>query len=380
MAYQKYTGLVGAAAIMEKMSEYAADHDWVILQNCIADLPIDGSATSDGVLLSMKSPDGVVFGSFRQANGKGIFPTQDITTTPASGTTLAKTNAYGIGLVASTAHTNKPTSGLWFDQPNAPLSYATQEVVGAGVAIDPNGTYTLYGNCISDPAHMLVFSIESPDGVFQHLALGYLQKIGGWDGGIIFSGSRNSQHMFSKTFGATDLDTDSIPLFSMSTQGATYLQCSIDAAPLRLPSVLWASTASPGSLCDTGKQLALPVKTLAVKNESCDAKIPDYCKLQCQTPTDIGRNVSTLNCITVNMNIVCYVLRDPDALRNFSPVGYVPGIYFISMRNVAPAQVYEISYPKSGNLHQVFPYTRRRGTYGMDGFSVLQEKDTTTTT
>ena len=185
--------------------------------------------------------------------------------------------------------------------------------------------------------------------------------------------------MFSKTFGATDLDTDSIPLFSMSTQGATYLQCSIDAAPLRLPSVLWASAAKPGELCDTGKQLALPVKTLEVKKGDWDAKIPDYCKLQSQTATDIGRNVSTLNCITVNMNLVCYVLRDPDALRNFSPVGYVPGIYFISMRNVAPAQVYEISYPKSGNLHQVFPYTRRRGTYGMDGFSILQEKDATTT-
>ena len=91
-----------------------------------------------------------------------------------------------------------------------------------------------------------------------------------------------------------------------------------------------------------------------------------------ENATDTGRNVNTLNCITVNMNLICYVIRDPDALRNFSPVGYVPGVYFVSMRNVAPAQCYEISYPTSGGLHQVFPYTRRRGVFGMDGFAVKQ--------
>ena len=57
---------------------------------------------------------------------------------------------------------------------------------------------------------------------------------------------------------------------------------------------------------------------------------------------------------------------------NFSTLGYMLGVCFISMRNIAPRQLYEISYPKSGMLHQVFPYTRRRSLYGMDRFSIQQ--------
>ena len=48
------------------------------------------------------------------------------------------------------------------------------------------------------------------------------------------------------------------------------------------------------------------------------------------------------------------------------------GVCFIAMRNIAPGQLYEISYLKSGMLHQVFSYTRRRSLYGMDGFSIQQ--------
>jgi hypothetical protein len=366
MAYQKYTGLADAAAILTKVSEFAASNGWTILQNCVSDLPIDGSSNSDGVLLSLKSADGTVFGQFRTADGKKIFPSQ-----------RNDGNAYGIGLVASTAHTDKPASGYWYDQPNAPKHVGTQEVLGVGIPVNPAGGHTLYCNTITEPAPLLIVSVET-DGVFQHLALGALQKIGDWDGGLILSGSRNSYNMFtaSKTFDATTIETESVQLFSMTTNASTFLRADIDAAPLRNPSILWASAgpndASNISYAYTGKQLALPVKTSEVPAAKWNAFIPDYSKLQSQNTIDSGRNVNTLNCITVNMNLVAYVLRDPDGLRNFSPVGYVPGTYFISMRNVAPGQMYEISYPKSGLLHQVFPYTRRRGIYGMDGFSVQQ--------
>ena len=366
MAYQKYTGLADAAAILAKVSEFAAANGWTVLQNCIADLPIDGSGNTDGVLLSLKSGDGTVFGQFRSAAGKTIFPSQ-----------LNDKNAYGIGLVASTAHTDKPASGYWYDQPNAPVHIGTKEVIGVGIPVNPAVSHTLYCNSILDPAPLLIVSVETA-GVFQHLALGFLQKVGDWDGGLIFSGSRNSYNMFtaSTTFDATTIETESVPLFSMTTNAATFLRADIDAAPLRNPSVLWASSgpndASKITYAYTGKQLALPVKTSEVPAAKWNAFIPDYSKLQSQSSTDVGRNVNTLNCITVNMNLVAYVLRDPDGLRNFSPLGYVPGTYFISMRNVAPGQLYEISYPQSGAQHQVFPYTRRRGIYGMDGFSVQQ--------
>lgn len=369
MSYQKYTGLTDAVAILQKVGEFAAAQGWTVLQNCVVDVPIDGTGTSDGVKLALKSPDSKVFGVFRSAAGKKIFPSQN-----------NEQNAHGIGLVACTAHTNNPPSGFWYDQPNAPVFVANQEVIGAGIPVKPQGEHTLYCNAILEPAPMLIVSVETA-GVFQHLALGALEKIGDWDGGLIFSGSRNSYNMFtsSATFEATAIEAESVPLFSMTTCAATFLRADIDAAPLRSPSVLWASAgkndAADISCAYTGKQLALPVKTkdvLADENKGWNAYIPDYSLLQSKDATDTGCNVNTLNCITMNMNLVAYALRDPDGLRNFSPLGYVPGVYFISMRNVAPGQLYEISYPKSGMLHQVFPYTRRRGLYGMDGFSIQQ--------
>ncbi len=363
MAYQKFTGLTNANAIMAKISEYAANQGWVVLANNIDDLPIDGSSTVDGIRLSIKSPDGSVFGHFRSANGKSIFQSQKNTS-----------NAHGIGLTCSTAFTLNPASGKWYDQPNAPLHHGTQEVIGVGIPINPSGIHTLYINSMMDPAPMLVISVET-SGVFQHLAVGCLEKTGDWNGGVIFSGSRNSYNMFSINFDPIAIESDSDPIFCMTTKANTFLRIDIDAAPLRYPSVLWASAGSNAadiSSCFTGKQLALPVKTNEVAAQAWNAKIPDYIKLQSKSTIDTGRNVNTLNCITVNMNLNAYVLRDPDGLRNFSPVGYVPGVYFISMRNIAPGQVYEISYPQSGNLHQVFPYTRRRGVFGFDGFSVQQ--------
>ena len=366
MAYQKYTGLTNAVSILAKISEFAAAQGWTVLENNVDDLSIDGSGGSDGVKLSLSSPNSTVFVNFRSANGKKIFDTQK-----------NDNNAYGIGLVCSTAHTNKPASGKWFDQPNAPVHVGTQQVIGVGIPINPAGNHTLYINSILDPAPLLLISVET-DGVFQHLAAGYLEKIGDWDGGIIFSGTRNSVNMFtaSTVFDSTAIEAESTPLFAMTTNANTFLQADIDAAPLRLPSVLWASAgpqdSSNISYAYTGKQLALPVKTNEVIGSQWNAFISDYTDLQSENTTDSGRNVNTLNCITVNMNLVVYALRDPDGLRNFSPVGYVPGFYFISMRNISPAQTYEISYPKSGALHQVFPYTRRRGKFGMDGFSIKQ--------
>lgn len=361
MAYQKYTGLTSPNAILEKIAQFAADNGWMVLENCIDDLSIDGSGSYDGKKVVLKSPDSSVLCSFRSANGKPIFKTQKNTG-----------NAHGIGLVCYTAYTANPPSGFWYDQPNATKNTAG-EVIGAGIPVKPNGSHTLYLNTILDPKPMLVVSVQL-NGVFQHLAVGTLEKVGAWNGGLIYSGSRNSINMFTASagFDATTMETESNPLFAFAPEASTFLRMDIDAAPLRAPSVLWASAGQNSGNHYTGKQMALPVKKLAAKGQGWDANIPDYTKLQSQNATDTGRNVNTLNCITVNMNLTAYVLRDPDGLRNFSPVGYVPGVYFISTRNVAPGSCYEISYPHSGQLHQAFPYTRRRGVYGFDGFSVKQ--------
>lgn len=366
MAYLKVENVISPDDVLLKIRDFAIDQGWTVLENLTPDLPLDGGEVSDGLRLTIKSPgDDFVIANFRSANSKKIFESQANTS-----------NAYGIGLTCSTGYTSNPPSGKWYDQPGA-TKHVSQQVIGVGIPVKQDSSYTLYMNAITLPAPLMVVSLEYAPGVFQHLAFGVTQKIGAWTGGIIFSGSRNSYNLFtaSEEFDPVDIEGESNPLFSMAKNASTFLRADIDAAPLRLPAVFWASAGADASTINyafTGKILGLPVKKKDILTESWDPKIPHYAYLQSQEPADTGRNVNTLNCITVNLPLALYVQRDPDGLRNFSQCGYVPGVYFVSTRNIAPAQTYEISYPESGQLHQVFPFTRRGGIYGYDGFSVKQ--------
>lgn len=366
MAYQKFENVTSPDEILLKIRDFAEGQGWTVLENLTPDLPLDGESVSDGVRLSIRSPgDGEVVANFRSANGKKIFETQKNVD-----------NAFGIGLVCSTTYTSNPPSGKWYDQPGA-TKHVSQQVIGVGIPAKPDSSYRLYLNAIALPAPLMVVSLEVGSGVFQHLAFGIAQKIGAWTGGIIYSGSRNSYGMFtaSAEFDPVDIERESNPLFGMAKQASTFLRVDIDAAPLRLPAVFWASAGADNAEAQygfTGKILALPVKKKDMLTEAWDPKIPHYAYLQSQEPTDTGRNLNTLNCVTVNLPLALYVQRDPDGLRNFSQCGYVPSVSFVSTRNVAPGQTYEISYPESGQLHQVFPFTRRGGIYGYDGFSVKQ--------
>ena len=88
---------------------------------------------------------------------------------------------------------------------------------------------------------------------------------------------------------------------------------------------------------------------------------------------DAGVNSNTLNCISMNLPIYFAVKVDPDSLNNFAPIGEVSGVYLVSLLNMASASSYEVSYPTSGNLHQVFSMNRRRGLFGFDGISIKQD-------
>lgn len=323
-----------------------------------------GAGVPDGKRLVIKNGD--IIAHFRSANGKQIFKTQ-INTTPSL--------AFGIGLTCSTSYSSTPISGYWFDQANATKHASTQEVIGVGIPVKQSSNYKLWCNYIDDPADLLVFSLELEPGYFQHLAVSATQKVGAWTGGTVYSGSRNSVRMFPTSWAMNAIEAESNHLFGMSKYASTFLRCDIDAAPIRKPSVLWASAGQDTSditTCHTGKILALGVTNIDCITQPWFPKVPHYGYLQSQTSADIGRNVNTLNCISVNLPMAMYVQRDPNALRNFSQVGYVPGIYSISMRNVTPGQLYEISYPRSGNLHQVFPHVHRKGVFGYDGISIKQ--------
>ncbi len=362
MAYTQYTNLAGPDDALAKMSAFALANGWTLLENCLPDLDIEGNGVEDGKTLVIQKND--VFAHFRSASTKKIFQSQAVA-------------GSGIGLVGATNYSANPPSGLWYDQPGATKFIGTQEVIGVGVplgAIIPR----LICNSITDPANMLIFSFEVAENVWQHLAVGETYKVGAWTGGMLYSGSRNSYYMIPGTFDATGVETGPgcNRLFSMSEYASTFLRIDVDAAPLRRVPVLWASAGKDESTSVssgfTGKIMGLHVIEPSLADDSWLPKIPHYGYLQSQDSTDVGRNVNTLNCISVNMPMAVYVQRDPDSLRNFSQVGYAPGIYFISMRNVAPAQCYEISYPGSGNLHQAFPNVKRGGSMGYDGFSVKQ--------
>jgi hypothetical protein len=368
MSYQVFENLGGPNDVLQKMRDYFVSIGWTVLENLTDDLSIDGTGTYDGKRLSVQKDS--VIACFRSANGKPIFHTQ---------TNI--NNAYGIGMTCATNYSSTPISGLWYDQANAPKMKSTQEVIGVGIPVKQSSNLRLYCNRVYDDtmteeaSEIVVFSLELEAGYFQHLAVGNTQKIGVWGGGTIFSGSRNSVRMFPSSWTMNMIEQESNHLFGMSKYASTFLRCDIDAAPLRVPSILWASGGQDSTdlnACYTGKILAMGVTNLDCLSASWFPKVPHYGFLQSQSSTDIGRNVNTLNCISVNLPMALYVQRDPDALRNFSQVGYVYGVYAISLRNVTPGQLYEISYPQSGNLHQVFPHCHRRGVFGYDGISIKQ--------
>lgn len=361
MAYEKVT-IASPNELILAIRAFASDSGWTVLYEG-DDLPIDGTAITDGKRLVLKSPGGSTYAHFRAANGKDIFPTH--TTTGYK---------YGLGLTCSTEYTEAPASGLWYDQIGATQT-TTKEVIGVGIPLHAAAACNVYFNHVADPAEMLLISVELFPGFFQHMAVGEIYKIGVWTGGTLYSASRNSANMFTTSMTRAAVEATSGHLFAVNLKASTFLRANIDAAPLRTPEVLWASAGPATATADagyTGKRLGLPVFGSGVVGTAWYPKIPHYRYLQSQSAEDTGRNVNTLNCISVNLPLAVYVLRDPDGLTNFSQCGYVPGVYFISTRNVAPASLYNVDYPASGTLYQAFPQISRGGTMGYDGFSVKQ--------
>lgn len=360
MANAVYTNLLGPNDVLAKMSEFAAANGWTVLANLIPDLSIDGSGLEDGLKLVLQKGD--VYAHLRSATTKKIFASQEFA-------------GPGIGMTCAAAYSATPPSGKWYDQQNA-TKHLNQEVIGVGIPLGASANLSMICNCITEPTDILIFSVEVFDGVWQHLAVGNTQKVGAWTGGTVYSGSRNSYTMIPSTFDATAVEATSNRLFSMAEKASTFLRIDADSAPLRNPGVLWAGAGPDDSshiyTGYTGKILGLPVISSSLIGQTWVPEIPHYAFLMSQNPTDPGRNANTLNCITVNLPLAMFIQRDPDATRDYSQVGYVPGTMCISLKYISATGKYEISYPQSGNLYQAFPHVRRGGNFGFDGFSVKQ--------
>lgn len=203
----------------------------------------------------------------------------------------------------------------------------------------------------------------------SHLITGNINKYDVWDGGIFFTGSACIDNILESIKLYDDGDTsDSViyPVFSSGTHSNTFLRIDIDDAPKDARgNIYWASS---GTDIATGKPLSLPIRVAGGGN----GEIPHYYFLQSHSRLDSGKNVNTLNCITLNLPVYMAVRVDPDVLNNYAAVGSVIGVYFISTLNVQTGSIYEINYPKSNDTCQAFSVGKRRGTYGFDGISIKQ--------
>lgn len=360
MSYVSYNGLKSPNEILEKISEYIKSKGYTIVEDIKDDLNIYNSAkaTTDGKKFVFKDKTDTYFICLRSANGYKIFGSSNDSYMETLDVTSYKDDSkYGIGITVGEGYSK---TQRWYNQYKVPVSKVNSSVLGSFMqaSAESSGiTYTLYCNNVDTPNDTLVFTIlkeNDNEYVVSHMVVGYISKYDTWTGGIYFSATSPSYS--SSTY----------PVLSSGSESNTYLRINIDEAPSdKRGNIYWASSGTDNI---TGKPLSLPIRV----NGGGNGRIPNYWYMQSHSQFDWGRNVNTLNCITINMPIYMAVRVDPDVLDNYASVGYINGIYFVSMLNMQTSGTYEMSYPKSGDLCQVFPMNKRRGIYGFDGISIKQ--------
>lgn len=421
MSYIAYSGLRTPNEVITKMNEYVQTRGYNIVQPIVDDLNIYDMSTSDGKKFTFASRTGDYFINLRSANGMQIFGTTDDAAMDIA-TPDEDENYTGVGMIVSEGYS---ASVRWYNQYKIPHNYKSVEVCGvfmpmklrndwksdknysvdvivfydnkwyicteahtSGMTfdnskwseitdqtiIDENDySYTLYCNNVTAPTDTVVFTLMKEKDKYRqcsHLVYSDINKYDIWTGGALFSGSSTIAMM--KTANKCyehEIEADQyiLPVLSSGQQSNTFLRIDIDGAPTEeRGEILWAASGIDNM---TGKKLSMPIRT----GQNMNGKIPNYLWLQSRNRLDWGRNINTLNGITIDMPIFAAVLVDPDALDNYAAVGDVTGVYCISTLNTQTSCTYERSYPTSGQMCQVFPHGKRRGHYGFDGISIKQE-------
>ena len=283
-------------------------------------------------------------------------------------------------------------SGVYMGPTDTPddathLNISWQEVTGEELS-EVSYSYTLYCNNITSPTDTIVFTLKKENDTYRqcaHLVYANIDKYEIWSGGALFSGSATKAQIkdpedpdrkppvdmmkvANKCF-EHELEADKyiLPVLSSGETSNTFLRANIDGAPSEVRGeILWASSGTDNI---TGKKMSLPIRV----GQNMNGQIPNYLWLQSRARLDWGRNINTINSITIDMPMFVAVLVDPDALDNYAAVGEITGIYCISTLNTQTGGLYERSYPTSGQLDQTFPHGKRRGHYGFDGISIKQE-------
>lgn len=401
MAYVKYTGLTSPDQVLAKIAEYVVSRGYNVVQDITDDLNIYDMSSVDGKKFVFMDRTNTYFIHLRTMNSINIFGTTDDAAMDVK-TPDTDYRYSGIGMTISEGYS--PTQ-RWYNQFQVPIKLNTKEVQfvyipinrrdGSGPDVKINEPYTLYCNNITSPSDTLVFSVVGEKYVgnqFEghgygavHLVIGNIDKYGDWEGGVFFSGSsvpslaksaynffdfevgEDGQHPIESGSTLEYMDDSGIlPVLSSGTISNTFLRIDIDdAVKESRGNIRWASSGTDNV---TGKPMSLPVRVQGGGN----GLIPHYYVMQSTSRLDWGRNINTLNCVTLNMPIFMSVRVDPDVLQNYAIAGQVSGVYFVCMLNMQTGFVYEMNYPQSNDTCQVFSYSMRRGKYGFDGLSVKQ--------
>lgn len=375
MAYVAYPSLTNPDEVLAAMVSYITSLGYTITQPLVDDMNIYDRASTDGKKFCFQNRTQDYFILLRSVNGTQVFGTTNDSAMDIANP-VKNVNYKGIAMTVSEGYAN---DARWYNQYNVPKARGGIQVYGVFMPIDDTKgyTYTLYCNNIANPSDTIIFTLKKEDDTYRqvtHLAYCDINKYDTWDGGAMFTGScgytnmANGINCWNHTQTA---DSSILPIFSSGTTTNTFLRIDIDEAPLPARgTILWASSGTDNL---TGKKLSLPIRT----GENMNGKIPHYYYLQSKGRLDSGMNVNTLNAITIDMPIFAAVMVDPDILDNYAAVGNVTGIYFVSLLNMQTNCVYEISYPESGKLNQVFPVCgKRRGAYGFDGIAIQQFANT----
>ena len=402
MAYVKYTDLETPDEVLTKMAEYITSRGYTIIEPLKDDTNIYDRSSIDGKKFVFMDRTQTYYVHLRSFNEIWPFGTTDDAYMDIQ-TPNVDYKYQGIAMTVSEGYSK---TQRWYNQYLVPLNLRGKDVqfvcipVPSRAELNSNGTnnenhnlnkYTLYCNNIVEPSDTLIFSVVAEnvggdayrghDYRAVHLACGMLRKYDNWEGGFWFTGStvpsmiKSAYDLFAKSSLEDEdafyeiKDSGILPILSSGSVSNTFLRIDIDDAPKESRGYIrWASSGTDNV---TGKPMSMPVRVSGGGN----GLIPHYANMQSQDKLDWGRNINTLNCITLNMPIYMAVRVDPDVLDNYAACGQVTGIYYVSMLNMQTSYLYEMSYPRSQDLCEVFSYSMRRGRYGFDGISIRQLED-----
>ena len=402
MAYVKYTDLETPDDVLTKMAEYITSRGYTIIEPLKDDTNVYDRSSVDGKKFVFMDRTQTYYVHLRSFNEIWPFGTTDDAYMGIQ-TPDVDYKYQGIAMTVSEGYSR--TQRL-YNQYLVPTNLRGKDVQFVCIPIpsraekNSGGTdnenynvnkYTLYCNNIVEPSDTLIFSVvaenvggdsyKGHDFRTVHLACGMLRKYDSWEGGFWFTGStvpsmiKSAYDLFAKS----DLEDEDafyeikddgiLPILSSGSVSNTFLRIDIDDAPKESRGYIrWASSGTDNV---TGKPMSMPVRV----SKGGNGLIPHYANMQSSSNLDWGRNINTLNCITLNMPNYMAVRVDPDALNNYAACGQVTGIYFVSMLNMQTGYTYEMSFPRSQDLCEVFSYSMRRGRYGFDGISIRQLED-----